>query len=50
MQDRNLRVLEFPKIRAMLSKYAISSLGREAANALAPASDFAAVQTLQNQT
>ena len=50
MQDRNLRVLEFPKIRAMLSKYAISSLGREAANALAPASDFATVQTLQNQT
>ena len=36
MRDRNLRVLEFTKIRDMLSSLAISDMGKERIQALTP--------------
>ena len=39
MQERDLRVLEFTKIRTMLAEHAVSELGRERIEALIPSSD-----------
>ncbi len=50
MQDRNLRVLEFPKIREMLAAYAVTDMGRDAVHALEPLSEPEDVIRLQNQT
>ena len=40
MQERTLRVLEFTKIREMLSALALTDLGKERIAALTPASDW----------
>ncbi len=50
MQERNLRVLEFPKIREMLAAYAMTDMGRAAVRALEPQSEPEDVVRLQNQT
>ena len=50
MRDRNLRVLEFTKIRDMLSSLAISDMGKERIQALTPSSDPEEVRDLQQQT
>ena len=50
MQERNLRVLEFTKIRAMLAERALSELGKERINALVPSSDAETVYKWQQQT
>ena len=50
MRERNLRVLEFTKIRDMLAALAISDMGRERIQALEPSSDPAEVRDLQQQT
>ncbi len=50
MQERNLRVLEFTKIRAMLAELAVSDLGREKIGALTPSSDPETVMKWQQET
>ena len=50
MRERNLRVLEFHKIRDMLAALAISDMGRERVQALEPSSDPTEVRGLQQQT
>ena len=50
MNERNLRVLEFPKILEMLSALAVSDMGREAARALRPSGDAATVRRWQAET
>ena len=50
MQERNLRVLEFPKILAMLAELTVTEPGRELAAALTPSSDADEVRKLQAQT
>lgn len=50
MQERNLRVLEFPKIRDMLAAYAVTDMGKDAVRALEPLSEPEKVIRLQNQT
>jgi DNA mismatch repair protein MutS2 len=50
MQERNLRVLEFPKIREMLAAYAVTEMGKEAVRTLEPLSEPEEVARLQNQT
>ena len=50
MNERNLRVLEFPKILEMLAALAITDPGREAARALLPSGDAATVRRLQAET
>ena len=40
MNERNLRVLEFPKILEMLASLVVTDLGREAARALCPSGVF----------
>ncbi|MGI6174260.1 MAG: endonuclease MutS2 [Christensenellales bacterium] len=50
MQERDLRVLEFTKIRAQLQALAVSEAGRERIALLEPSSDAATVVTLQRQT
>ncbi len=50
MQERNLRVLEFTKIRAMLAERAVSELGRERIDALVPSSDPETVRKWQQET
>ncbi len=50
MQERNLRVLEFPKIREMLAVYAVTDMGRDAVRVLEPLSEPEKVIRLQNQT
>ena len=50
MNERNIRVLEFPKILEMLAALAITDPGREAARALLPSGDAATVRRLQAET
>ena len=50
MNERNLRVLEFPKILEMLAALAVTVPGREAARALAPSGDVATVRRWQAET
>ena len=50
MNERNLRVLEFPKILEMLAALTVTEPGREAARALAPSGDAATVRRWQAET
>ena len=50
MQERNLRVLEFGKIRDMLAAHAVTDPGRAACLELEPSGDFETVRALQAQT
>ena len=50
MQERNLRVLEYPKILEMLAKLTITEPGRAAALALRPSGDAQQVRRLQRET
>ncbi len=50
MNERNLRVLEFPKILDMLSALAVTDPGREAARALLPSGDPDTVRRWQAET
>ena len=50
MNERNLRVLEFPKILDMLAALAVTEPGREAARALTPSGDAAIVRRWQAET
>ncbi len=50
MQERNLRVLEFAKIRARLAEMAVTDMGREMCNALVPSSDLSEVVRMQALT
>ena len=50
MNERNLRVLEFPKIREMMAALAVTELGREACRALVPSSDADEVRRRQAET
>ena len=50
MQERNLRVLEFTKIRAMLAERAVSELGKERIQELTPSSDPETVMKWQQET
>ena len=50
MNERNLRVLEFHKIRERMAKFAITEMGRECALALAPSSDAFTVRRSQEMT
>ena len=50
MNERNLRVLEFPKILDMLSALAVTDPGREAARALLPSGDPDIVRRWQAET
>lgn len=50
MNERNLRVLEFPKILDMLAALAVTEPGREAARALTPSGDAATVRRWQAET
>ncbi len=50
MQKRTLRVLEFTKIRDMLSELAVTPMGKEKCNALEPSESLAQVQQWQQET
>ena len=50
MNERNLRVLEFPKIREMMAALAVTDMGRERCRALVPSSDPDEVRRLQSET
>ncbi len=50
MNERNLRVLEFPKILEMLAGLAVTDPGREAARALTPSGDADTVRRWQAET
>ncbi|MBQ8507312.1 MAG: endonuclease MutS2 [Clostridia bacterium] len=50
MNEKNLRVLEFPKIRERMAAFAITDMGRECALSLAPSSDAFIVRRMQAQT
>ena len=50
MNERNLRVLEFPKILEMLASLVVTDLGREAARALCPSGEADIVRRWQAQT
>ena len=50
MNERNLRVLEFPKILEMLSELTVTDPGREAARQLKPSGDADLVRLWQAQT
>jgi len=50
MQERNLRVLEFTKIRSMLAEHAVSELGKERISQLVPSSDAETVMKWQQET
>lgn len=50
MNERNLRVLEFPKILEMLAALAVTEPGREAARALTPSGDPDTVRRRQAET
>ena len=50
MNERNLRVLEFPKILEMLSALAVTEMGREAARLLTPSGDADTVRRWQAET
>lgn len=50
MNERNLRVLEFPKILEMLASLVVTDMGREAARALSPSGEADIVRRWQAQT
>ena len=50
MREKNLRVLEFPKIREMLAQYAVTELGKERALALEPSGEADTVRRWQAET
>ena len=50
MNDRNLRVLEYPKILEMLAALATTEMGREQCRALVPSGDPAEVRRRQAET
>ena len=50
MNERNLRVLEFPKIRARMAALATTEMGRACALELTPSSDPFLVRRMQQQT
>jgi len=50
MRERNLRVLEFTKIREMLKEYAGTELGMERIDELMPSGDIHTVEKYQAQT
>ena len=50
MNERNIRVLEYPKILEMLAALAVTEPGREAARALRPSGDPATVRRWQDET
>ncbi|MGN0757692.1 MAG: endonuclease MutS2 [Candidatus Ventricola sp.] len=50
MTERSLRVLEFHKIRAELSKYCVSDMGRDKCEALVPTNRIADVRRMQQET
>ena len=50
MQERNLRVLDFPRIREMLHEHAVTDMGRAKCLALEPSGDYEEVIKLQAQT
>ncbi|MDY5219722.1 MAG: endonuclease MutS2 [Eubacteriales bacterium] len=50
MNERNLRVLEFPKIRARMAALATTEMGRACALELTPSSDPFLVRHMQQQT
>ncbi len=50
MNDRALRVLEFDKIKNMLSEKTVSALGRTYVDALIPVSDFYQVEGMLKET
>ena len=50
MNERNLRVLEFPKIRARMAALATTEMGRACALELQPSSDPFLVRRMQQQT
>ena len=50
MQERNLRVLEYPKILEMLARLAMTEPGRARARALRPSADAQQVEAMQRQT
>jgi ribosomal protein L9 len=50
MNERNLRVLEFPKIREMMAALAVTEMGREACRELVPSSDPDEVRRRQAET
>ena len=50
MNERNLRVLEFPKIREMMAELAVTDMGRECCRELIPSSDPDEVRRRQAET
>ena len=50
MNERNLRVLEFPKIRDMMAALAVTDMGRECCRELTPSSDPDEVRRRQAET
>ena len=50
MDQRNLRVLEFPKIREKMAAFAVSEMGRERALKVEPSGDAALVRRRQAET
>ena len=50
MNERNLRVLEFPKIREKMATLAVSEMGRERALRVEPSGDAALVRRRQAET
>ena len=50
MQERNLRVLEYPKILERLASMAMTEPGKAAARALRPSGDISEVRRLQQET
>ena len=50
MKERTLRVLEFTKIRDMLTEKALTDLGAEKCQALVPSTNFQEVTAWQEET
>ena len=50
MKERTLRVLEFTKIRDMLTEKALTPLGAEKCQALAPSTNFQEISEWQEET
>ena len=50
MQERNLRVLEFTKIRERLSEMAVSAMGKARIGGLVPSSRIEEVRAWQQET
>ena len=50
MNERNIRILEFPKIREMMAALAVTESGRECCRALEPSSDPDEILRMQAET